>query len=104
MHLPHRCKLGAGAADRDRADRHYVDESYLTAAIPHVLDAGCVVLRRIGVGHGTNAHVTSGCGSTRAGLDGFGLLAARLPEMHMQVDETGRDDCAAAVEDLAVPV
>ena len=37
-------------------------------------------------------------GGARAGLDRLGLLAARLAEVHLDVDEAGRDDAALGVE------
>ena len=36
----------------------------------------------------------------RAGLDGLGVLEARLAQMHVHVDEAGRDDQARGVEHL----
>ena len=52
----------------------------------------------IGVGHGEDARVAAERGGPGAGLDGLGLLLARLAEVAVEVDEAGADHAAAGVE------
>ena len=103
--LRHRAELGdldALEPDRDRADRVHVDQPDLLAAAPHVLDDDGGVGHRVGVGHREHGGVAAARGGPGAGLDRLGLLAARLPQVGVQVDEAGQQHGAVGVEDLAV--
>ena len=59
-------------------------------------------LRRIdhgrGVGHGANRSESSGGSRGRSAGDGLFVTLARLAQVHVQVDEAGRDDQSARVE------
>ena len=77
---------------------------HLTARKPAALhdrghDLG-VVERRRGVGHRDDSGEPAERGGAGAGLDGLGLLLARLAEVDLDVDEPGRDDAAFGIEDL----
>ncbi len=57
-----------------------------------------VVDRRIGVRHADDRSAAAERGGTRAGLDRLRVFAARFPEVHLDVDESGRHDAALGVE------
>ena len=67
---------------------------------PHVLDHHRVVGDRVGVGHREHRGVAAQSRRHRAGLDGLGVLPARLPQVRVQVDEAGEHDGPAEVEQL----
>ena len=68
------------------------------AEVEHLLhDAGAVDGRR-GVGHGDDGRVAAERRASGAGLDGLGLLLARLAQVAVDVDEAGADDAAGGVE------
>ena len=60
------------------------------------------VVHRLGVGHAADGGESAGRGRARAAFDGLGVLEARLAQVHVHVDEAGRDDQPAGVEDLGV--
>ena len=66
----------------------------------HHLDHPGVVGHRVGVGHRADGGVAAEGGRPRPGLDGLGVLAARLAQVHVQVDQAGADDQPVAVDDL----
>ena len=59
-----------------------------------------VVVDRRRVGHAADGGESAGGGGARAALDGFGVLESRLAQVHVHVDEAGRDDQAGGVERL----
>ena len=64
-------------------------------------DRRLVVGHRIGVGHGADRGEAAGRRGHRAGGDGLEVLLARLAQVHVQVDQPGRDHLAGGVEDRA---
>ena len=53
---------------------------------------------RLGVGHARHRRDAAGQGRRRAGGDGLVLLAARLAQVDVHVDQAGADDLARGVE------
>ena len=101
-HLRHRRQLLAGAADGDGTGD--VDVAQRGGAeLQHLAHDGGAVDRRLGVRHGDDRGVAAERGGPRAGLDRLGLLAARLAQVGVQVDEAGADDAPAGVEHRAWP-
>jgi len=68
----------------------------------HEPDGRLVVGDRLGVRHRTHSREPANGRRSRAGSDGFDVLAARLAQMAMDVDESGRNDEPRAVDDLVV--
>ena len=68
------------------------------AALEHRLHDRGVVERRLGVRHADHRGATTERRGPRAGLDRLGVFATRLAEVHLDVDEPGRDDAALGVE------
>ncbi len=62
------------------------------------LDDGHRVLRRLGVRHRHDRGEPAERRGARAGLDRLRLLASRLAQVHVEVDEPGRDDAAVRLE------
>ena len=99
----HCAELGeplAGEPDRHRADRMNVAVAGLLTESPDLLDDAGDIRDRIGVGHRVHRGEAAERSSTRAGLDGLGVLATRLPQVGVQVDEAGQRDQAVGVDDL----
>ena len=59
-----------------------------------------VIVHRQRIRHAADGGESSGGRGARAGLDGFGMLDARLAQVHVHVDETGRHDQAGGIEDF----
>ncbi|CAB4953369.1 unannotated protein [freshwater metagenome] len=91
----------ASAADGDAARRQHLAQPGALALGAHELDDGDAVLRRVGVRHRHHRSEATERSAAAAGLDGLGFFLARLAEVHVQVDETGGDDAARGVEELA---
>ena len=68
-------------------------------ALTHERDGVGTVRHRRGVGHGEHAGESTCSGGARAAGDRFLLASARLAQMHMHVDEAGRDDSALSAND-----
>ncbi len=101
----HRAELGeplAAEADGDRADREDVAVPGLAAEPPDLLDDAGGVGDRVGVGHRVHGGEAAERGGARAGLDGLGVLAARLAQVGVQVDQAGQRDEPGGVDDLGV--
>ena len=99
----HRAELGeplAGQPDGDRADRVDVAVAGLAAEPPDLLDDAGGVGDRVGVGHRVDGGEAAQRGGPGAGLDGLGVLAARLAQVGVQVDQAGQRDQAVGVDDL----
>ena len=84
-------------ADGDRARGAHVARR-LAAQLEHLAGHRGRVDGRDGVGHGEDARVAADRGAAGAGLDGLGLLLARLAQVGVDVDEAGAHDAAAGVE------
>ncbi len=91
----------AAEADGDRADRVHVDEAGRLAEAPDLLDHAGGVGDRVGVGHRVHAVKPPSGGGLRAGQHGLGVLAARLAQVGVQVDEARQRDEAVGVDDVA---
>jgi hypothetical protein len=92
LRVRHRTKLShllAEQSGRDSANGPNIDKPTSLAKAPHLLDDTGSVSYRVGIRHGMNAGEATKGGRARAGLDGLGILAARLAQVRMQVDETG---------------
>ena len=61
------------------------------AEVVHAADGVGRVDGRLGVGHGHHRGVAAERAGPSAGLDGLGLLPARLAQVGVQVDEPGAD-------------
>jgi hypothetical protein len=84
--------LGDAPRDADVAQR-------TPSAFEDGLDHRRVVERRIGVRHTDDRRTSTQCGSARAALDILGVFTSRLAEVHVEIDEAGRDDAPFGVED-----
>jgi hypothetical protein len=103
----HRAELGqllAGQPDGDGADRLHVDQAGLAAQPPDLLDDAGGVGDRRRVGHREDGRVAAEGRGARAGLDRLGVLAARFPQVGVQVDQAGQGDQTGGVDDLGVRV
>ena len=80
----------------------HVDEPDLLAAVPHVVGDDRAVGDRVGVGHREHRRVATQSRCGRAGFDVLGVLAARLAQVGVQVDEAGQQDLAGGVDDVGV--
>ena len=87
--------------DGHRADGVHVDQAHLLTAVPHVVGDHRAVGDRIGVGHREHCRVSPESRCSRAGIDVLGVLAARLAQVGVQVDEAGQQDLAAGVDHLS---
>jgi hypothetical protein len=83
----------------DRVDARRLRERCLPDDEP---DGGLVVGDRIGVGHRTHGGKAAGSRRARAGGDCLDVFAAGFAQVTMDVDESGRDDEAGAIDDLDV--
>jgi hypothetical protein len=82
----------------------HVYQRDLTATPPHVLDHNSVVGYRVGVGHGEHGRVAAERGRGRTCLDGLGVLAPRLTQMCVQVDESRQRHEPVGLDGLPRPV
>ena len=99
----HLTELGerlAHLADRDGADGIHARAAGALGLTDDEADGRLIVRHGIGVGHGADGRESPRGGRTRAGGDGFDLLASRLPEMTVHVDEPRRDDASFAFHDV----
>ena len=92
----------AGQSDGDRADRVHVDQADLLPAVPDMVGDHRAVGDRIGVGHREHRGETTQSRCGRAGFDVLGVLAARLAQMGVQVDEAGQQHLTGGVDDVGV--
>ena len=57
---------------------------------------------RFGIGHRVHRGVATEGRGRGSGFDGFRVLAARLAQVGVQIDQAGQDDQPVGVEDLRV--
>ena len=81
-----------------RADREDVAVAGALGLLDDELGGHARVEGRLGVRHARDRRDAAGDGRGRAGGDGLVLLAARLAQVDVHVDEAGRDDQPGAVE------
>ena len=101
----HRAELGellAGQPDGDGADRVDVAVAALAAEPPDLLDDAGGVGDRVGVGHRVHGGEAAHRRRLGAGEHGLGVLAARLAQVGVEVDQTGQGDQARGVDGLEV--
>ena len=67
-------------------------------ALHDVAGDGGAVVDRQRVRHAADGGESARRRRARAGFDGLGVLDARLAQMHVHVDEAGRDDRAGGIE------
>ena len=99
----HRAELGqplASQAQGHGADGLHVTMAGLPAEPPHLLDHAGRIGDRLGVGHGVHRGVAAQRRRPGAGLDGLGVLAARLPQVSVQVNQPGQRDQPVRVQHL----
>ncbi len=101
-HQAHLGELFAFQAHGDRTDRVHVDQADLLAAVPDVVGDHRAVGHRVGVGHREDGGVAAQSGGRRTGFDVLGVLAARLAQVRVQIDEPGQQDLAGRFDDLGV--
>ena len=70
----------------------------LSAEPPHLLDDTGGVGHWFGIGHCVHRGEPAERGGAGAGLDGLGVLATGLPQVGVQVDESGQRDQARRIE------
>ena len=99
-HLAHLAQLHAVHADRDRADRVHARGVRLRGLRENEADGGLVVGDRIRVRHRAHRGEAACRRRSCAGRDRLHILAARLPQVAMHVDETRRDMQSTAVDTL----
>ncbi len=97
VQLAERRELHARAALGDApGDVHLARDP--PASFEHSLHHGRVVERRIGVRHAHDRRATAERRGASTTFHRLGVLAARFPEVHLQVDEPRRDDASLRVE------
>ena len=101
-HHSHLGELGACQSDGHRPDRMHVDQSDLLPAVPDVIGDHRTVGDGVRVRHREHRGVATECRCCRTGFDVLGVLATRLAEMGVQVDETGQQYVPARVDDFGV--
>ena len=102
IHHAHLGELSSGQAHGDRADRVDVDQPDLLAAVPDVVGDDWAVGDRVGVGHREHRGIATQSRCRRAGFDVLGVLAARLAQVGVQVDEAGQQDLAGGVDHVGI--
>ena len=95
-------ELGALEALGDRADRHDVDQPGGQSEVEDPLGRLGGVGDRGGVGHGEHGGVATDGRGPRARGDRLGVLAARLAQVRVQVDEAREQGEAVGVDPLGV--
>ncbi|CKT75507.1 Uncharacterised protein [Mycobacterium tuberculosis] len=100
VHHAHLGQLGSGQPDGDRADGVHVDQADLLAAVPDVVGDHRAVGHGVGVGHREHRGVAAQSGRGRTGFDVLGILAARLAQMGVQIDEPGQQHVSGGVNDI----
>jgi hypothetical protein len=101
----HQAELGellAGQALGDGADRLHVDESGEPAEVVDALGCLSGVGDRRGVGHRQHRGEPAQSRCLRAGAHRLGVLSTRLPQVRVQVHQTGQRDEAIGIHDLRV--
>src|SRR6185437_11964788 len=86
------------AALGDGADGIDAGVPQLARALHQVRRRAGIVVHRAGVGHGADGGEAAGGGGARSGFDGLLVLEAGLAQMHVQINEPGRDDHPGAIE------
>ena len=101
--LAERRQRGTLAIHGDAAGRVYVAQPGPPRLGAHELDDRQRVLRRLGVRHRNDRGESAEGRGAAPGLDRLRFFSAGLAEMHVQVDEAGRDDAAGGIErDIAI--
>ncbi len=99
VELPERRELLTAATLRDASRGPHVAQTDRAGAIEDRLHDRGIVDRRHRVRHAHHRGASAERGGTRTGLDRLRVFAAGLPEVHLDVDEPGRDHASLGVED-----
>ena len=86
----------------DGSDGANLDPVGRLTQVQHLVDDRGGVLRGRRVGHRVHCRVASRSGRACAGKDGLGVLAARLTQVRVDVDEAGQGDQALGVDNAGV--
>ena len=100
--LAHLGELRPKAALGDAADGQDADRALVTPLAQHEVDHRAGVDHRVGVGHGAHRGEAAPGRGPRAGGDRLLVLEAGLPQVAVQVDESGAYDQPGSVQDLGV--
>ena len=98
VELAERRELLSAPALRDATGGTHVAQPNDAGAVEHRLHDSRVVDRRLGVGHADHRGAAAEGSRARSGLDRLAVFATRLPKVHLDVDESRRDDAARGVE------
>ena len=101
-HQPQFRQLRTLQALADRTNWHYLSEAIAPTEFGHVLGGLCRVGDRCGVRHGQHRGIAAPGRGRRAACHRFGVLAARLAEMTVQVDQAWQGDQPFGIESLDV--
>ena len=101
-HRAERGELLAFQALGDGTDGTHLDPVGLFAQAQHLVNDGGRVLCGRRVGHRVDGRVAADRGRSRTCENGLGVLAARLAQVGVNVDEAGKGDQAFGVDDARV--
>ena len=97
-----RCQFEPGARAGDRPDGIHARARRGLGAAHHVGDDRGRIQGRFGVGHASHGGETAGDRGGRAGGDRFFTRLAGLAQVHVHIDEAGRDERAGRFHDARV--
>ena len=100
FHSSHGCQLFARAPNRCSARNKDTRQVCFACAQANELHQWPGIKARRGVGHAAHAGESAGNRGGCTGGNGFLVLSARLPQMHVRIDESGADHEAMAVDDF----
>jgi hypothetical protein len=101
-HQPELRQLRTLQALAHRTDRHNLNKTIPSAKFGYVFGGLRRIRDRCGVRHGQDRRVATPGGGGRAARHRFGVLAARLAEMGVQVDQAWQGDQTVGIESLGV--
>jgi hypothetical protein len=99
-HHAHLGELGSGQPDGDGTDGMHVDQTDLLPAVPDMVGDHRAVGDRIGVCHRENCRVPAQSRCCRAGFDIFGIFAAWLAQVGVQVHQSGQQHVISGINDV----
>ena len=86
----------------DRAAGKHLDDAFRLSISPDVMDGSGVVRTRTCVRHGYNGGESACRRRQRSGVNGFRIRLAGLPQVDMQVNETGSENISRQVNDFRI--
>ena len=102
FHLAHLGEFRPFRLFRDRANRKHVREIRALCLLDYKARHGRVVIDWMRVGHRANCREAAGDRGRRAAGNRFFVFLPRLAQVHVQVDETGRDDQTGRIDHLGI--